>query len=357
MFGNKQRELPAEFKPPNPCGVICGFIFGFSITSTVLTFRLGVAALFFSFLVVLILGWCAAFPFRRSYPSAHHLFAIGFVVCGLGFGLGISNYHTNYAIYFSSEAAREYDGVSVATAKAGAYRDGGIIFFTDGKLDDSRSIGWKGIDHVYCVAPVVADFAANASATDPDKAQVVQFWAIGYDCCGARTHYDCDGAGEFDSKGGLVYHSPEEHLTSHILAPASDYDAFMHAVHSAVALHTGLETAETPVLVKWVADPVETMEFYRRRAILQCMISSGVITVIVTIMWIVIHTYYDNQVRMALARQSAQTTFAPDQFQSAAQRQSRPGPATSQLLKESYQSGRLNSDPFLKEDRQAFAAP
>lgn len=126
---------------------------------------------------------------------------------------------------------------------AGAFRDAGEIIFADeARLDSSRALGYKDRS-VFCVAPISDDSPAGGK---------VQFWATGVDCCAARGTFTCDDAWDPKAKAGIVLRNASR--LNPQLRPQ-----FVEAVKQAEAAFD-MPSAQTPVFVRWVADPeqVET---------------------------------------------------------------------------------------------------
>lgn len=140
---------------------------------------------------------------------------------------GVVAYQGFYSKYWLSHNSHSYANVLPSEAAA-AYGDAGkLIFSEDARLVVSKSLGYKD-GSVYCIAPIQDDADSK-----------VQFWAAGYDCCGARGSFSCDDAWDNKAHAGVVL-QPEP--------------KFLEAVHQAQAAF-GLEAAKEPVFVRWVVDP------------------------------------------------------------------------------------------------------
>ena len=75
---------------------------------------------------------------------------------------------------------------------AAAHADAGkLLFSLDTKVDTSKTVGYRA-KHVYCVAPIM-DYATT----------VIQYWAVGVDCCQGRGQFACGDV--VDVKVGMVF--------------------------------------------------------------------------------------------------------------------------------------------------------
>lgn len=133
-----------------------------------------------------------------------------------------------------NEYWRLYDSNSYSNVlpsePASGYADGGKIIFADGtRVDPSKSLGFKDRD-MYCVAPIV----------DAMGPSVVEFWAVGKNCCNARGVFSCDDAWDVKARSGVrVYTETEE---------------YTEAIKMAEAFY-GLGSVEKPIFVRWVVRP------------------------------------------------------------------------------------------------------
>lgn len=296
----KKPDLPPQLEPPNLGGVIFVLSLSYTIISGLCSFYLGATAILLCCLVVLSLIMVAGEPTGRRYPSIGILVVIGWASCGLAVFMGVTNYHSNFAPYSHAQAGRKYQNVP-ADGRASAYGDAGTIKFEGSFLDDTRALGWKGHDYTYCVAPIVrSDSSVPGSMPLPQ----VQFWAIGRDCCSARGDFQCDGAANIDAAGGVVLHEAESGPLSFIFAPKSQRESYMAAVQAASALYE-IDSANPPVLLRWVASPEGVLDFLFNWSVLNFLVSTGVHLIIVSVLCTSIHLHFDGKIRRAVGAEVA----------------------------------------------------
>jgi len=331
----KKPDLPPQLEPPNLGGVIFVLSSSYVVISGLCSFYLGATAMLMCCLVVLCLIMVAGEPTGRRYPSIGLLVIIGWASCGLAVFMGVTNYHTNFAPYSHAQAGRQYENVP-ADGRASAYGDAGTIKFQGSFLDDTRALGWKGHDYTYCVAPIVrSDSSVPGSMPLPQ----VQFWAIGRDCCSARGDFQCDGAANIDAAGGVVLHEAESGPLSFFFAPKSQRESYMAAVQAASALYE-IDSANFPVLLRWVASPTGVLEFLFNWSVINFLVAAVVQLIIVSVLCTSIHLHFDGKIRRAVGAEVANSRNAGPGG-STANFGSNAGPVASSA------STRPQRDPFL----------
>lgn len=294
-FASNRRkpEIHPLLEPVSPGIVVCILSGSFVLISFLCSFFLGTTALLISALVVLLILMATGEDSATRYPSISALVTIGLFSCGMAVVIGANNYHANYAPYQVAKAGRSYSNVA-ADAPASAYADAGTIYFEGAFLDDMHSLGWKGHEHTYCVAPIAQSKVLPGNEPVPR----VQFWAVGLDCCSARGVFHCNDAGDFQADRGVVLHDLDA-VVSDLLSPRSYHESYMEAVSSACALY-GLDSAETPVLLHWVTSTDAFLDSHWRWAVGTFVISAAVQFVVVFLIWSIVHGYYDGRVRKAI---------------------------------------------------------
>lgn len=124
---------------------------------------------------------------------------------------------------------------------SGAWEGGGVaessctqVSFADGTtLDMDKALGYKDVD-TFCVAPIVDELGSP----------LVQFWAVGVNCCDARGGFECDDAWSPKARSGVVVHD--------------DTGEYAAAIKMAQAAYS-IASPEKYLLVRFVIDP-ETVE-------------------------------------------------------------------------------------------------
>jgi hypothetical protein len=104
-------------------------------------------------------------------------------------------------------------------------------------VDSSRSSGYKN-GNIYCVAPIL-----SPDQEESDLA-LVNFWAVGIDCCQPSGSFTCDGARLSSAGVGIVM------LNGGYPCPTCNNDNFQLAVRKAEAEHH-LVSSPNAVFVRW----------------------------------------------------------------------------------------------------------
>jgi len=99
-------------------------------------------------------------------------------------------------------------------------------------LTDVRKSG-----DLWCAAPIVS--SANQEFSG--------FWAVGTNCCDARGGFVCDDAWSAEARSGMVVES-DSRFEGH------DRAQYLNAIRQAEVAFA-IDSAEDPVLVRWVVDP------------------------------------------------------------------------------------------------------
>lgn len=153
-------------------------------------------------------------------------------------------YHWRH--YWWLQTGRHVDGTSAATPAA-SRADAAVLSFRDeatggtvnGTLvDHLKSAGFKDL-HYYCVAPLISADQAGAAYT------MVNYWAVGTDCCQQLGSFTCDASRDPDGGYGIVLLPCQ--------GPECHNEEFAAAVKKAEHEH-GLLSAEGARFVRWVKD-------------------------------------------------------------------------------------------------------
>lgn len=297
-------ELPLGLQAPNVYLVIGSQIGLYIGVSALLSFALGPTALVLSALLVILVAMVVVEPFERNYPSTHWMMVLCAATAAFASVCGCSNYHQLYSKHLLATEGRLYNDVS-PLAKASAHADGGVIHFSsDAALDDTRAVGLLSFGSTYCVAPIVSREAAVAPHS---QGPTVQFWAVGKDCCRKRSSFECDSAGDPDARSGIVLREGEEDVTGSFLAVHMDEPEFFRAVEAATALFE-LESADEPVLVRWVRDTDTMVKNWWIASILFWLLSCVCHCAVVAGVWCLVHRNYDRKLRDAVEALMPPTT-------------------------------------------------
>jgi hypothetical protein len=253
-----------------------------------LTFFLETRGLLSCAVLVLLGAMLLSEEVEQKAPSAQWLLPLGVIVSVMAALTGICNYHAHYAPYLNTKAGRTYYNVT-ATAVASAYLDGGIIHFdNDSVVDTTRSLGFMSHGFTYCVAPIFIQ-------QQGDDEHPVQFWAVGRDCCNARSSFECGDAGDNNTHGGLVMHDTDDWISSEIFAPRSHLDEWRHAASAAGAIH-GMTVAEPAAFVRWENSPERVVQHLKEAAIWWFIGTSILNAIFVLCVWCPIQSHYDAEI-------------------------------------------------------------
>jgi len=202
--------------------------------------------------VLSVTGFLAAMGLMFSLMPYGSVVSAGFLTSIVGGAMGgLSIYYSHAMPLQELLEGRSYNNV-YAASPAPIYQDASVISFEDGAfVDNARAVGMTSLKvghHKYCVAPVVdAQFSGR-----------VQFWAVGVDCCGKLSDFECGDVGLPDVHGALVLSShPDRDLLwssvgKWLTPPRLRRDVFMEAIKHAEAVH-GVVSNTNPVMVNWSA--------------------------------------------------------------------------------------------------------
>jgi hypothetical protein len=174
------------------------------------------------------------------------LFAVTFgSVCGIY----VYDVYSHFTYLYRN--SRTYQD-ALPSAPAASYADAGRFSFArEAYVDQEKSVGFAAPDgHTYCVAPI-RDLANKA---------IVEFWAVGYDCCEPTGDFYCDAAKDAAARGGIVvFDNPG-------FFGASNKDNYSHARAKAEATFQ-IQSTEYPLYVRWVytSDINKVENFYVNR--------------------------------------------------------------------------------------------
>ncbi|CAE8586075.1 unnamed protein product [Polarella glacialis] len=137
-----------------------------------------------------------------------------------------------------------------ASTPAGSRSDAAILGFHDdsgmneNSVDPERSAGFKD-GHIFCVAPILNSAIAGSSQV------LVNYWAIGIDCCEPSGAFTCDDSREIAGGYGVVM------LNGGLPCPSCNREKFQAAVHKAEAKHAVVSSTDA-LFVKYVSNPGRT---------------------------------------------------------------------------------------------------
>lgn len=156
--------------------------------------------------------------------------------CAFGGMVGLYNYESHMAPFYTYDESREYTNVLPSEPAASFLDAGKLQFATAAKVDTTQSVGYKHGD-TYCVAPI----------TDATSGSRIEFWAVCLNACGARRDFRCDDAGDPSARGAVA-------LQDHGYFMPGQLEYFKRAIKEAEASFD-LVSASEPMFVRWIKDP------------------------------------------------------------------------------------------------------
>lgn len=221
---------------------------------------------------------------------------ICFVTIFIGLILGFELYFKSLVYYKKYQEMRMYSNIA-ASHPVQSFDDGGMFLFTqDSRLDVMRSVGYKSrwTGSTYCVAPVVD--STMSAAND------VNFWAVGEECCLARSEFMCGDASLPGTLSALVVLEPEDVVRPFMrwAVQGNYYIRYERAIKLQEAAFAD-RAARKVKLLWWTQDPLKLQDsFYydARRTALWFMFGFFFVTLVISyfICWAVRFTRnHDNQ--------------------------------------------------------------
>jgi len=219
----------------------------------------GLAGAVLSGLAILMFG-CV--PIKSH---SHKIWYTGFILNCLfaviaGVAIGLYTYHSSYFYYWSINAGNSYDNVQPIQVIDDplSYPDASIFTYSqDTKLQLDKALGLHGVDRVYCVVPVT-------DGSDVDANNVIQYFAVGMDCCNDRASFRCDSASDNTAFTGVVV--PDQDA----VVFGSTNEQYRNAITQATAVYD-LSVSDNPTLVRWAKDASVIQSEYLREGILTCL--------------------------------------------------------------------------------------
>lgn len=154
----------------------------------------------------------------------------------LGSVFGLFCYDTYGFFSFIYRNSRTYSNTVPSEPAASVADAGRMVFASEAYIDVTAASGYAAQNRVtYCVAPI----------RDMVKTTHVEFWAVGYDCCGWSGSFTCDDAADAAARGGIVVFDNPGFFSD------SNRDYYDLARKKAEAQYD-LVSAEKPIYVRWV---------------------------------------------------------------------------------------------------------
>eukprot|EP00930_Biecheleria_cincta_P034934 TRINITY_DN24074_c0_g1_i1.p1 TRINITY_DN24074_c0_g1~~TRINITY_DN24074_c0_g1_i1.p1 ORF type:complete len:344 (-),score=44.16 TRINITY_DN24074_c0_g1_i1:90-1121(-) len=180
--------------------------------------------------------------------------------------VGFFVYYHYLAYYWKYEEMRTYTNVAAAQDDE-SFIDGSMFLWTeDTRLDTQRAVGYKSkwTGQTYCVAPLV-DTTMSTEAP-------IYYWAIGEDCCDARSDFQCGDAEDGSTRSALVALEPADVVRPYMrwAVRGSAYDRYLKAVRLEEATYM-TKAADNPTFVYWSKDPLALKDSFYTDGVNLCV--------------------------------------------------------------------------------------
>jgi hypothetical protein len=216
---------------------------------------------------IFVILFAATMVSRGYAEKSMMLMSLGIMMAfaaAAGVLVGYTGYSWYMRLYNAYDDGRAYYNV-LPTEAAAAHIDAGMIQFSStARVDETKSIGFND-GMMYCVAPIVA----------PNQGSLIQYWAVGTNCCGRRSKFFCDAAGK-SGKGGVVQLDSGFFRTNAM-------DVWGLAVKVAEA-QFDLQSAPHALFVKYVDDPDYEHQMQFNRGALLWLAASGIFLIVNTVL-------------------------------------------------------------------------
>lgn len=205
-------------------------LYGLNFSNNPLMFSLASGLLFLLSLNLLAL--------RNVYPI---LLSLSICMClavsmGTLGGLYVDDTYGIFPTFYKN--TRLYTNIDPSQSSSAVSDAGKLVFTSDSYVATNSSVSYitEGGD-VYCIAPI----------RDSSPSRVVEYWAVGDDCCNSEGGFWCDSASDPTANSGVVI------FDNMGLFGASRKDYYEKARKKAEA--TYLLTSDTqPMYVRWVTE-------------------------------------------------------------------------------------------------------
>jgi len=105
---------------------------------------------------------------------------------------------------------------------------------------------------------------------------------------------------------------PQNFITK-FLVPRTSRPQYLKAISAAKAIHhLESEDEEKMILVRWSADPKDTLEVWNNRAKVAAAVSCVLFSVVVSLVWGFIHWWYDSAIRRQMGTGFGEQGGAPN---------------------------------------------
>lgn len=165
--------------------------------------------------------------------------------------LGAFVYDSSAKQFWAIEERRTFTNVRPDENSQSHADAGTLIFAEEARVDVDSSAGFDnghGVKH--CVAPIVTT-GLNISEAPKDE-HLIEYWAVGEDCCEERGEFSCYDAHKEDAHSGVIL--------------IGDKETYIKATKQAAGTFE-LKVAKKPLFVKWVKDPEAFKEQLQERMV------------------------------------------------------------------------------------------
>lgn len=194
--------------------------------------------------------------------------------------------YDNFSYYgFIYDKSRTYQDTVPSQPAASVADAGRLVFAPEAYIDQSEAVGYAASDgHKYCIAPI----------RDLTDSPIINFWAVGYDCCEWQGSFACDAADDGTSGDGTTAHGGIVVFDSDgPFALPSNRDRYEKAQRKSEATFD-LQSVDKPVYARWVKTNNLDMvsNWYKLRCWLFMLLATLLWAIISSLMALVMHNMH-----------------------------------------------------------------
>jgi hypothetical protein len=175
--------------------------------------------------------------------------------------------YCQYMVHFYGYRDLRISTNVLAVQRPEQFADVGMMLFSHStRVDTSRSVGYRSFEDgggLFCVAPIVDD---SMSLSDP-----INFWAVGEDCCQARSHFECDDSDAPGVHSAVVLLNPDVYVAEALQSftpgsPGATYDRAVRLAEHSFGINREAGREGKHVFVRWVRWPYKLQDQYKMDA-------------------------------------------------------------------------------------------
>jgi len=200
-------------------------------------------------LTLLVLGWCFLMLLawglgrRTGRIPLITLYSLCLLAAIAGIMMAMVGWEWHWRQYWWMQTGQRFSN-STADSPALSRLDAAVVGFEAGSatsVDFERSAGYKD-GHIYCAAPVLDPLTISSGPI------LVNYWAVGVDCCQDVGSFTCDDARLSADASAVVM------VDKGFPCPTCNVPEFVAAVRKAESTHN-LASANEALYIRWAQDP------------------------------------------------------------------------------------------------------